>query len=68
MTDFGFKFSSRPEDFSSSPDIARTVIADLKIIYRENALLSMLRFSRGNILIQKARVLTKDMVDKAFES
>lgn len=68
MTDLDFKFSSEPEDFPSEKNVARIVIEDLKTIYRENALLSMLRFSRGSVLIQRARVLTKDMVNEAFKA
>lgn len=57
-------FSSKPSDYPEARAIAERVIPRIRAIYREKSLMSMLRYSRGSVLIQNAQVLTKDMMEE----
>lgn len=58
-----FDFSSRAEDFPGRQDTAAHVIPDIQAMHRAKALKSMLRYSRGSVLVQDAKVLTRQMMD-----
>jgi len=51
------------EDFPGDEKIAKAVIEQMTLAYEENALLAMHRFTRGSVLIQRARILTRKTID-----
>jgi hypothetical protein len=59
-----FEFSTSVEDYPEARAIAERVISDIKAMHRAKSLKSMLRYSRGSVLVQDAKVLTRQMMDE----
>lgn len=58
--------SCETTDFGIHQKSAEKLIPVVRDIYRNNVLLAMMRYSRGSVLIQRAEVLTRQMIDSAL--
>ena len=52
-----------PSEFPGNEKLVERIIASLQAVYRQKALDSMSRFSRGSVLIQDGKVVTSEMIE-----
>lgn len=57
------KLAISPDDFPGDEKVAKKVIDQMTLAYEENALLAMHRFTRGSVLIQRAKILTEETIN-----
>lgn len=56
----------KPSDFPGREAVARVLISEMEQSYAETARIASMTFCRGSVLMQEARGVTEDMIDRAL--